>query len=101
MICKGQTYRPKIDLPVICMTSWAAPFTGGYDHILPRGETFIIANDPPPDATAVYADVVNYHQLHSYFVSRGDRWRFWVYRGYYLCIDIEQIQTDCELVADV
>ena len=52
------------------MTSWAAPCTGGEDGILPDGEEFVVANDPPEGATAVYCDPVRYDQLHAYFVSK-------------------------------
>lgn len=38
MIIKGQRYKAKQDIPVIAMTSWAAPFTGGYDRVLRAGE---------------------------------------------------------------
>ena len=39
---RGQQYRAKVDVSVICMT-WAAPFTGGYERVLPKGETIVIA----------------------------------------------------------
>jgi hypothetical protein len=81
------------------MTSWAAPFTGGYERTLPAGEEFVICNDPPPDASAVYCEPVNYEKLHRAFVPWTDRWRFWVYAGYYLCIGLERIAQDCELLS--
>jgi hypothetical protein len=38
------------------MTSWAAPFTGGYDRVLGTGEVFTILNDPPETARAKHQD---------------------------------------------
>lgn len=88
------------DIPVTAMTSWRAPFTGGYERTLPAGEEFVIANDPPHSATAVYADPVNYRKLHSQFVPAADRIRILLYTGYYLCVDLKRIASDCKLVSD-
>ncbi len=98
MIKKGQQYRVLEDVLVTCMTSWAAPFTGGYRRILAKGETFAVSGDPPAGATAVYCDPENYDVLHRQFVPKRDRWQFWIYRGYYLCIDLETIRGKCELM---
>jgi len=78
------------------MTSWSAPFTGGYERVLPAGEIFRIINDPPEKATAVYADAENYKKLHKTFIPLSDRMRFIFYRGYYLCIKIKDIEEKCE-----
>ncbi len=83
-----------------CLTDWRAPFTGGYKRILPAGEEFIIANDPPDQASAVYADPVNYNKRHKLFVPWTDRIRFLLYNGYYLCIDMELIHAHCSLLGD-
>jgi hypothetical protein len=100
MVSRGQKYRATVDLPVTCMTSWRAPFTGGYKRVLPAGEEFVIANDPPAKATAVYADPVNYRKLHSKFVPWKDRVRILLYAGYYLCIPLAVIAADCEYVGE-
>jgi hypothetical protein len=80
------------------MTSWATLFTGGYERVLPRGEVVSIANDPPPGATAVYADPENYRRLHATMVPKRDRLQFWIYRGYYLALPLTRIETDFDLV---
>ncbi len=100
MIKSGQKYRANKDLHITCMTAWRAPYTGGHEKVLPEGEEFIISSDPPEGATAVYADPVNYNKLHSKFVSWTDRIRFFLYAGYYLCIDIKTIEESCELLAE-
>ena len=95
---KGQRYRTRVDLPVIAMTEWAAPYTGGYERTLKAGEEFTIANDAPGTATMVYADAADYKRLHKEFIPLGDRLRFWSYRGWYLCLNIKDVQGKCELL---
>jgi hypothetical protein len=97
-VAKGQRYRAKVDVPVRCMTSWAAPFTGGYERVLPEGETVTITNDPPETATSVYAKPEDYRKLHSRMVPWQDRVQFWLYRGYYLCIRLNQLEAEFDLV---
>ena len=99
MVRKGQIYRCKAKLPVICMTSWSAPFTGGHERVLPRGESFKISNDPPASATAVYADPINYDELHAILIPDDDR-KAKNYVGFYLCVQLEQIESDCELIGN-
>lgn len=99
MIYKGQRYKSKANIPVIAMTSWAAPFTGGYNRVLPAGETFTVANDPPEGATAVYCDPDNYRRLQSMFIPISDRIWFWMYCGFYLCIPLKEIEEHCEKLA--
>ena len=98
MITRGQRYKTKTDIAVITMTSWAAPFTGGYDRVLVAGEIFTILNDPPESATAVYCEPADYRRLHREFIPLRDRLQFWFYRGYYLCVRIKDIEEKCELL---
>jgi len=96
MVRKGETWRVVHDLPVTVMTAWAAPFTGGHKAVLQTGESFTIVNDPPQGATAVYADPVDYRRLHRELVPWRDRLQFWVYRGYYLAVRIDDIVKHCQ-----
>lgn len=97
---RGQRYRATTDVAVTCLTSWGLPYTGGYERTLPAGETIVISHDPPPGATAVYADPVSYRRLHATMVPLSDRLRFWSYRGYYLCIRLAQLEGAFERVSD-
>lgn len=94
MIHEGDRYSPNKSLEVIAMTSWAAPYTGGSDGILPAGEEFTVSHPPREGATAVYCDPVNYDKLHAHFVPVRDR-KNRRYSGYYLCVPIEHILADC------
>lgn len=99
MITKGQRYKTIRQIPVIAMTSWTAPFTGGYDRLLNVGEEFTISNDPRDGASAVYCDPVDYKRLHKELIPWTDRIRFWVYAGFYLCIDLDEIERNCEFIS--
>lgn len=94
---KGDRYRVKTALPIIVMTGWAAPCTGGEKAILPAGEAFIVSNDPFEGATAVSCDAVRYERLHAQLVSEEDR-NNPLYCGYWLCIDIDFIMSRCKRV---
>jgi hypothetical protein len=96
---QGQRYRVTSELPVIAMTAWAAPYAGGYERVLRPGQEFTLSNEAG-SAEAVYADPADYKRLHAEFVPRSDRWRFWSYRGFYLCIRTRDIAAHCELVDD-
>lgn len=96
MISKGQRYIVKKDITVTALTTWAAPFTGGYERVLRAGEVFTVANDPPSAATAVCCDPDDYRRLHKEFVPFRDRVQFWVYCGYYLSIRLSDIAESCE-----
>lgn len=100
MIHKGQIYEPLEDIEVTCMVAFSAPGTGGYKRMLPKGERFRISHEPLEGKTAVYADPLNYRKLEKQMVKRGDRWRFLLYAGYYLCIYLEAIREKCRLVED-
>jgi hypothetical protein len=97
MIRKGERYRTSEAVEVIAMTHWVGPFTGGARATLPAGEEFVVSNDPPPGATAVYCDPVRYDALHSLFVPKTDRDQP-NYGGYYLCVPLEAIRTQCRNV---
>ncbi len=99
MISQGQRYKTKTEIPVTAMTSWAAPFTGGYHRVLGAGEVFTILNDPPEAATAVYCEPADYRRLHRELIPFRDRLQFWIYRGYYLCVRLRDVEEKCELLA--
>jgi hypothetical protein len=98
VISKGQRYRARTDIAVCAMTRWALPFSGGYDRVLRAKEELVIAHDPPAGATAVYADAVAYRRLHRELIPRRDRWRPWVYRGFCLCVKLDDILSRCDLM---
>lgn len=74
--------------------------TLGYDRILKAGEEFTISHNPNAGATAVYCDPVEYKRLQSELIPWTDRIRFWVYAGFYLCIALDEIENNCQLIGD-
>lgn len=95
----GQIYQSTRPLAVTCMTSWAAPCTGGHHAEFPAGEQFKIGYEPPPQATSACADPLNYRKIQKLMVSWKDRWHP-LYAGYYLSIPFTEIDSGCRLVPD-
>jgi hypothetical protein len=84
---KGQRWRVVRDLPGSGITTWAAPFTGGFDCVIPGGTILTVDNDPPMGASAVYCRPENYDELEQVFVPDCDR-RSAKYDSYALVIPL-------------
>lgn len=95
----GQKYRALQDLEVTAMTHWNTAFTGGHEVVLPAGEIFTIAIDPPESATAASCDPARYDELHARFVPPEDR-EHPKYSNYSLSIDLSDIRERAELLAE-
>jgi len=91
-IQKDQIYQTLRDIDVVCLTSWRAPYTGSYQRVLPAGERFKIWSTPVATATATYCLPLRYRALHKTMVPFSDRWQFWLYAGYYLSIQLDDIE---------
>jgi len=99
MIKKGQKYRTLDDILVYCSTHWAAPYTLGYDRILPKGEIFTVEDDQVEKSTCLDCIPKRRKWIEKKFVPLKDRLKFWTYSGYSLVIDIDQIKSKCELIS--
>jgi len=91
----GQRYRTTAQIPVLAMTHWSAPFTGGYEVRLPAGEEFEVLNDPPEGATGVYCRPARYEDLEAVFIPAEDR-DAEKYEGYSLVISLVDIATNTD-----
>jgi len=87
----GQHYLIKEPVEVIALTHWRAPFTGGYNVVLPAGEVVEIDHDPVPGATAVGCTPIRYAELEVAFIPAKDR-KADNYGGYSLTIPLAVIQ---------
>jgi hypothetical protein len=76
------------------LTMWKAPFTRGYEKIIPPGLKFVVALDPPASASAVAADPEPFSEREALLVEAGDRANP-KYNGYYLSIPFEYIEKHC------
>ena len=94
---KGQVYKALRDIPVIYMTSWAAPCSGGRENILPNGELFEVLSDSTGNFPSLYAAPLNYEGLQEKFIPEDER-KNPLYRGFYLSIRKAIVNADCTLI---
>lgn len=90
-------YEAIDDVEIPYMTSWGAPFTGGGNATLPKGEKVKVVTPNRPKPTSVYCDPINYKKLHSIIVPERDR-KAQDYGGYYFCIDTLTLNTKFKLI---
>jgi hypothetical protein len=98
MVRKEQRYRALRNLEVGVLTHYRAPFTGGVRAVLPAGEIFTVALDPPPHAVGASCNPQRYEALHEELVPEEDR-TAQNYSGYSLIIEFDSIERDCERVS--
>jgi hypothetical protein len=82
----GDLYESKTDQKIKFLTSWAAPYSGGGEGILFKGERIWV--DSHPDGVkpiGTFALPVNYRELETRMVSQSDRNAF-KYGGFYFYI---------------
>jgi hypothetical protein len=71
---KGDVYEALEDMTVLYRTAWAAPFTGGGDGLLKRGETVVVDHAPTElKPIGVYARAVDYAAVEERTVPASDR----------------------------
>lgn len=90
----GERYIVEQPFEAGVLTHWRAPFTGGSNRTLPRGLEFIVAYDPPEEATAVSGDPTRPHEWESILVEEADRSAD-KYAGYSLVIQFEHLRANC------
>jgi hypothetical protein len=91
---KGDRYQVTEAFTAGVLTTWKAPFTGGYEKIIPPGLKFVVHSDPPTSATAVSADAEPVSECEPLLVEASDRAKP-KYNGYYLVIPFECIEKHC------
>lgn len=70
------------DIEIHGLTTWAAPFTGGFKCVIPKGTTIIAYDQQVPGAEGFAAIPENYEELESLLVPESDRSHY-KYTGYY------------------
>lgn len=71
---KGDVYEAQSDMTVHYMTSWAAPFTGGGEGLLRKGDQVLVDSELSDSyAVGTYAVAVDYEALEKRFVPAADR----------------------------
>jgi hypothetical protein len=84
---KGQRWQMVSELHTSGLTSRAAPFTGGFECVSPRGTVVRVQSDPPIGARAVGCTPENYEEIERLVVPEEDRTDP-QYGGYSLVIDL-------------
>jgi hypothetical protein len=91
---KGERYAVTTAFDAIVTTHWGAPFTGGERRVLPDGLEFVIADEPIPGATAVYAIPEPREVWEARLVAERDRTAD-AYAGYSLSLMFADIEAFC------
>jgi len=91
---KGDRYEVREGFTAYVLTTWKAPFTGGYEKVIPQGLKFVVAFDPPASGSAVAADAEPCSEWEALLVEAEDR-ADPKYSGYYLSIPFERVEKHC------
>jgi hypothetical protein len=97
---QGDIYEAIEDVPVHYMTAWRAPFTGGGDGQLKKGERVVI-KDKPIDSRpiGVYAEAANYASLEERIVPSAER-NDPKYAGFYFSFKTLELNRKFRLVSE-
>lgn len=95
---QGDVYEAIEDTQVRYLTSWAAPFTGGGDGVLRKGERVFVEH-APISAEPIAANLValNYESIEQRIVPKAEREQS-KYRGYYFSLKTVVLNTNFKLV---
>ena len=97
---KGDIYEAIEDIPVCYMTAWRAPFTGGGDSQLNKGERVVIKDEPIDSRPiGVYAEAVNYASLEERIVPSAERSNP-KYAGFYFSFKTLELNQKFRLVSE-
>jgi hypothetical protein len=91
---KGDQYQVTERFTGHVLTMWKAPFTRGYEKVIPAGLKFVIVFDPPASGSAVAADAEPIPEWEDFLVAADDRTDP-KYNGYYLSIPFEHVEKHC------
>jgi hypothetical protein len=95
---KGYLYESKVDQKIKFLTAWSAPFTGGGESTLFKGERIWIPSAPVDDKPiGLYALPVDYKKLEQRMVSSSDR-NAPKYGGFYFFMDTKILNEKFTLI---
>ncbi|MBF0229820.1 MAG: hypothetical protein HQK63_09590 [Desulfamplus sp.] len=95
---KGDLYESKFDQHIEYLTAWAAPFTGGGEGVLFKGERIWVDNEPRDNKPlGVYALPVEYDKLEMRMVSQDDR-NSSKYGGFYFYFNTIDLNKNFTLI---
>jgi hypothetical protein len=95
---KGDIYEAVDDVEVFFLTTWAAPFTGGEEGTLLRGEKISIPDEPRDShPIAMHALAVDYEGVERRVIPESDRTNP-EYNGFYIVVSTSDLNTKFRLV---
>lgn len=95
---KGDLYESKNDQTVDFMTAWKAPFTGGGEATLFKGERIWVDTDPSDDKPiGVYALPIEYDKLEKRMVPTKER-KDPCFGGFYFSFDTIDLNENFTLI---
>lgn len=91
---QGDRYVVVTEFTAAVLTHWFAPRTGGDRRPLPAGLEFIVAADPPPNATAISCRPDPAARWETLLVNEQERTDA-LYGGYPLVIPFADLAANC------
>lgn len=88
------------DIKTHVAVSWAAPYTGGYDCVIPKGTVLVALRDQRDGALAFSCIPERYQKLEKDFVPVSDRYAL-KYVGYHFAFTNAEVGVRLELVSRV
>lgn len=95
---QGDHYIAKHEQLIHYLTAWKAPYTGGGETLLYKGETIWLEDDPGERPLAVYALPLDYSALEQRMVPQQER-QARRYAGFYFCIKTLDLARHFSLVS--
>jgi hypothetical protein len=92
---QGMRFRTVREVPVLGIVAYGAPFSTGFDAVLPSGEILLCDQNPGPRGMWLVPE--RYKHFEQLFVPERDR-RHPDYGGYALACSFSQIGRDYEIV---
>jgi hypothetical protein len=94
---KGTRFRSQRELRVKGIIAFGAPFSGGFEGILPANEILVLDNDPPSGTKGMWLVPERYQHFEAVFVPNHDR-QHEAYGGYAVAFDYAQVGSDLEVL---
>ncbi|WP_223908673.1 hypothetical protein [Geobacter sp. AOG1] len=97
-ILHGDRFVTMEDIKTHVAVSWAAPYTGGYDCVIPKGIVLVAIRDQRDGSLAFSCIPVNYQELEKVFVPASDRFEL-KYAGYHFAFTNTDVGVRLQLVS--
>ena len=94
-VAKGDKFRTVRALPARGLVQWRAPFTSGFECVIPQGTVLIVDHDSAPISTGFGCVPVNRTELEVQLVPEEDR-KAEKYAGYYFVLPYRHIGRELE-----